>query len=414
MPISKKSFALDKVAGQLRKTKGKKTLRAFPQAQPQEEDPRLTNMPALKRLLENLGKETPEPERASLLEKALLTAAPIALGAAFGGARGGEIGAKAGLIGLGEVQRTEKEAEARVEKKQMKKLQELKSAVDVEQILLEDERNRRKDEIEANERTRKQLRQADIDRIREEGLGVRKQDAARRAANHRMKLRVTAINQLKRGASGSAVTKAFDKLSAATSAKENIRVLLDKQVPQAIKSQAFAGLNAALARLSGEVGVLTEQDVKRYGQSGAWIEKVKQALQNIRGGPTQQNLLGAMKLVNAFDKGAKNFLRQQARVAAKASSRVTGLPVQETTDLINIEEMIASSALPASPSDLSNPDWSPINLDEEIAAAEESIRLGTPIIGTEAGVPQAQAAPRALPPPGDPNEEEELDRFLME
>lgn len=87
----------------------------------------------LSRLLNlQLGGPSNEPEKPSqndMLAQAILGLAPILAGAAVGGARGGAIGAQAGLTGLETLERGRKEKEAKAEKQKAAEKERLTTAI---------------------------------------------------------------------------------------------------------------------------------------------------------------------------------------------------------------------------------------------------------------------------------------------
>lgn len=100
---------------------------------------------------------------------------------------------------------------------------------------------------------------------------------------------------------------------------------------------AFSALGTKMARGMGEVGVLTEQDIKRYVNSGRLDRKAADTLsQWILGRATTATLAEIKQisdvLKDSFSRGG------QPRINAKLKrfSRVTGIPLQEVSDKLAI------------------------------------------------------------------------------
>ena len=105
------------------------------------------------------------------------------------------------------------------------------------------------------------------------------------------------------------VNPLYNRLDAARTA----RMMIDSDNPIADKA-----LLRKIARMSGEVGAMTEKDVTDFAGSGDIVERVEQAITTmVNGKLTPDNREYLRKLIDAFERGANENLKKRAELSAK-------------------------------------------------------------------------------------------------
>lgn len=182
--------------------------------------------------------EAPKAEEPGLNEKwaqAILAFAPILAGAAVGGARGGAIGAEAGLSGLGMYQRGKKEEQEKAEKK-TKEEKELAQAKVKQAIELAKEQRA----TAAEERAMKLAELAERRELRAEGRDV--QAAKRQAAELGLKEKELALKATQEKQLPSSQYLAGTYARRLEQAEQVFDKLAEGGYSRAATSQRFAGL----------------------------------------------------------------------------------------------------------------------------------------------------------------------------
>lgn len=103
---------------------------------------------------------------------------------------------------------------------------------------------------------------------------------------------------------------------------EKARVLLE----DAFKSggQSLAGLGAALAKANGEVGVLTDEDVKRYLVNPALVPGARDKIAKILGGRlTEDSYENIRRLLDLSEQSANNIIEKRINYIGSTFSRAT-------------------------------------------------------------------------------------------
>ena len=103
---------------------------------------------------------------------------------------------------------------------------------------------------------------------------------------------------------------------------------------------AIAGeaAKSKIARLSGEVGVLTDADVSRFGGSKALSSKLEAFAQQAYDGKlTGKNLAELKTIVAAFDRTVKNSINTQVERQANAYSKIYSVPVEQVKDILGAD-----------------------------------------------------------------------------
>ena len=90
-----------------------------------------------------------------------------------------------------------------------------------------------------------------------------------------------------------------------------------------------------LARLSGEVGVLTDRDVERFGGSKALLSKLNQAIaETTTGKLSKENKAFLVDVANSFYKSAQNSLNDRLDVMAEGQSEAFNVPIDRIKPLV--------------------------------------------------------------------------------
>ena len=90
-----------------------------------------------------------------------------------------------------------------------------------------------------------------------------------------------------------------------------------------------------LARLSGEVGVLTDRDVERFGGSKALLSKLNQAIaETTTGKLSKENKAFLVDVANSFYKSAQNSLNDRLDVIAGGQSEAFNVPIDRIKPLV--------------------------------------------------------------------------------
>jgi len=120
--------------------------------------------------LQMAPKEEPQaaPSQNEMLAQAILGLAPILAGAAFGGAKGGAVGAEAGLGGLAYLEKAKKEKAEKAEKKTLAEKESQKEAIKLALEMAKEQRAESKSEQELG--------------LRRKEVGLKEQELARKAA----------------------------------------------------------------------------------------------------------------------------------------------------------------------------------------------------------------------------------------
>jgi hypothetical protein len=122
------------------------------------------------------------------------------------------------------------------------------------------------------------------------------------------------------------VQKAATGLGAAQTAKE---LLSSGNVvaAEAAKTQ--------IARMSGDVGALSNQDINRYGGSKALTDKIDQLWSSASSGKlTAENKALLMDIVATFERNNKRIMEERADYHAEQSSKILGRPKDEIRNLL--------------------------------------------------------------------------------
>lgn len=90
-----------------------------------------------------------------------------------------------------------------------------------------------------------------------------------------------------------------------------------------------------IARLSGEVGVLTDQDIKRFAGSTATLSKAKQAFEQAKSGKlSYENRQLMLSLVRGLKDNADQHLQKRAMDYAKQSAKRLNIPEDEAYEYL--------------------------------------------------------------------------------
>lgn len=128
---------------------------------------------------------------------------------------------------------------------------------------------------------------------------------------------------------------------------EDAEALLDSNTP--IGDEA---VKRSLARLSGEVGVLTDQDVKAFGGSKSAQDRLNQSVkQLIDGKLTEENRKYMKTILNVFKNRRSEQLDKQAVKIAQQGSNRLGIDVKEAYEAIR-----PGMSLPEEKVEVINPD----------------------------------------------------------
>jgi hypothetical protein len=91
-----------------------------------------------------------------------------------------------------------------------------------------------------------------------------------------------------------------------------------------------------LARLSGEVGVLTDKDTERFGGSKAVVTKIEQALKEAATGKlSEKNKSFLTDLATTFYTAAQNSLNSRLNELASGQSEAFNVPIERISPLVN-------------------------------------------------------------------------------
>lgn len=122
------------------------------------------------------------------------------------------------------------------------------------------------------------------------------------------------------------VIKAEEGLKAAHDAED----LLETDNP--ITAEA---VKTSLARLSGEVGVLTDRDVARFGGSKAAIARINQSVKQMYDGKlTEENKAFMKQILQVFKARREEELDERAKLHAQQGGKRLGVDEQEAYDYI--------------------------------------------------------------------------------
>lgn len=120
-----------------------------------------------------------------------------------------------------------------------------------------------------------------------------------------------------------------------------------------------------LARLSGEVGVLTDRDIERFGGSKAVMSKAKQAAtEALNGKLTYENRQFLLAVAQRFEENARLKLDERLNNIALGQSTAFGIPYESIMPLIQSygSGKMASPSTPAAPTQQAGP--KPGDMDE--------------------------------------------------
>jgi hypothetical protein len=91
-----------------------------------------------------------------------------------------------------------------------------------------------------------------------------------------------------------------------------------------------------LARLSGEVGVLTDRDVERFGGSKALLAKMNQKVTEMTTGKlSKENQAFLVDVATAFYTAAQRSLNERLNIIATGQSEAFDVPLDRITPLVN-------------------------------------------------------------------------------
>lgn len=120
------------------------------------------------------------------------------------------------------------------------------------------------------------------------------------------------------------------KANAGLAAAEDAEELLDVNNP--ITSEA---VKTSLARLSGEVGVLTDQDVSRFGGSKAVSSRIQQSLQQMYDGKlTAQNRQFMKEIITAFKNARNRQIDKSRQKYADQAAKRLDIPYEEALEYL--------------------------------------------------------------------------------
>jgi len=185
----------------------------------------------------------------------------------------------------------------------------------------------------------------------------RKELAAVKAAGFTDDQQKTIFKRLDETRKDAAFKIAGAQLLAATNAK----LLLEQRNPAADRT-----IGTVLAKLSGEVGVLTDKDIQRFGGSQALDRLISRSIEKASTGLIQEvDRQDLADLVNAFISGSQKNIRGITKSQRKIASKVSGISQDRLTPLFDdlIESFIATE-----PVDLDTGE--PLNLGEAQIAEE--------------------------------------------
>lgn len=157
----------------------------------------------------------------------------------------------------------------------------------------------------------------------QEGLEVRKKGQDLAETDRTIKRQTNLQDQYNKD---KVVVDALKGLAAA----DAVEGLLNSNTPisdEAAKSQ--------MARLSGEVGVLTDKDVERFGGSKAWKAQVQQSIERAKNGRlSAENKKYLYEAVRILRKVRQDSLAKRKAVIAKQGAKRLNIDVKEARDLI--------------------------------------------------------------------------------
>lgn len=130
-----------------------------------------------------------------------------------------------------------------------------------------------------------------------------------------------------------------------------------------------------IARLSGEVGVLTDQDIKRFAGSTATLSKAKQAFEQAKSGKlSDENRQLMLSLVRGLKQNADQHLQKRAMEYAKQSSKRLNIDENEAYEYLR-----PGSAMPTE---------EPKQLQQETQS--DRVRVQDPKTGKTGTIPRSQ------------------------
>ncbi len=130
-----------------------------------------------------------------------------------------------------------------------------------------------------------------------------------------------------------------------------------------------------IARLSGEVGVLTDQDIKRFAGSTATLSKAKQAFEQAKSGKlSDENRQLMLSLVRGLKQNADQHLQKRAMEYAKQSSKRLNIDENEAYEYLR-----PGSAMPTE---------EPKQLQQE--PQSDRVRVQDPKTGKTGTIPRSQ------------------------
>jgi hypothetical protein len=133
--------------------------------------------------------------------------------------------------------------------------------------------------------------------------------------------------------------RGFKKDFDARTAKERERLVAANNALEMLLSNNPVGEQAVitqLAKLSGEVGALTDTDVARYGGSKDLVERAKQMTTSLLTGElTEANRKYLTQIARMYKRVVQNKISAEATRDAESAERVLGVPKDQVFSVIN-------------------------------------------------------------------------------
>lgn len=290
-----------------------------------------------------ISQEKPVAEKESkkglseIFTAALTNFVPLAVGGLFEGSEGAVAAYKGAQQGMDFMQdRDIKERKMQLGEKQQglqaqqanRRMDQSDRGLDIREEGLEVQRERLNDPIRLAQLQlqKDRIRQADenID-LRKEQLELLDQGENRRGSEQKFQWANRAVKSFE---SLGPVKEARGTLAATKNAESLISSALDNPI-------AAAALPTQLARLAGQVGVLTDRDVDVYGTPGSIVNKLEQIASNMATGTlTEQNAEYMRGLAEAMGTNAQNILAGEAQRVGSQFEQTLGVPKQDVQDYL--------------------------------------------------------------------------------